>query len=172
MFNNTPRRDNSTLAIPVHPDWFASTDAHKANIQAAESAYRIYLAKDHVMSTRRIDSAVLSDLTAGILEGGATVPLYRGDLVPATGYVVGVGGITVPADRWSMADHVVVDFIQRADSKYIGVWMEDGVVYVDKVSIVPDRDRALELADVHGEIAIYDLNSGETIYRVPTARTI
>lgn len=172
MFNHTPRRDNSTLAIPVHPEWFASTDAHKANVQAAESAYRIYLAKDHVMGTRRIISAVVSDLTAGILEGGATVPLYRGDLVPTTGYVVGVGGLTVPQDRWGMADHLVADFVGRADTKYVGVWAEDGVVYVDKVQIVADRARALELADVHGEIAIYHIDSGETIYRVPSGRTI
>lgn len=169
MFNNAPRMSSVGLAIPVHPEW----TAHNASIEAARSAYRTYLnTRSNTMSDRRLAAMVVSDLTAGILEGGSTVPLYRGDLVPTTGYVVGVGGITVPADRWGMADHLVTDFVQRADTKYIGVWMEDGVVYVDKVQIVADRDRALELADVHGEIAIYHLDTGETIYRVPSGRTI
>jgi hypothetical protein len=61
--------------------------------------------------------------------------------------------------------------VLRGIDKVFGAWLdtETGKTYLDVVTVVDDRDKALDLARSHGEIAVFDLGSFEEIrisYRV------
>lgn len=47
---------------------------------------------------------------------------------------------------------------------HLGLWVDQGLLYVDTSIIVPDYSTAVELGTRYGQKAIYDLSTGQTIY--------
>lgn len=96
----------------------------------------------------------------GTFEGRTMLPFE-----PRDGYAVAVGGVTIKADEvtpdvlaWS-ARAVVGEW----DTAFVGTWVEKGVMYIDAVQYVSDRERAMALGREHQQLAIYDFAEQEVI---------
>lgn len=112
-------------------------------------------------------------VTATLQDGGGT---WTRDLVPVhEHYVWAVGGAI---ERYSgmyspkvsqhapdLSDRVrsAIGTLLLAGAEYVGTWMDDGLVYIDAVSLIPDRDRAIAAGQRRGELAIYNLGTHETV---------
>ena len=47
---------------------------------------------------------------------------------------------------------------------FVGGWLDNGLVYLDVSKHFTDKDKALEFARQEKQIAIYDIEKGESIY--------
>lgn len=108
-------------------------------------------------------NAALGDLAR---DGGGTY--NRDDLSPfrpIAGYAVAVGGVElayggVTGDvlGWA-ADAVASEF----STHLVGTWLDDGIVYIDAVRHIRNRETAIKLGQDAGQQAIYDFATGESI---------
>lgn len=105
-------------------------------------------------------------LSAARTSGGITLDPNGGES-PTSGYAV-----AYPYMGISFLDHDDVDMawveemVRDCSDKgyYVGSWKADhGVIFIDAVEIVSDRDEAIEKGLSRTEIAIYDLGKGEEI---------
>ena len=109
--------------------------------------------------------------------GGTFRPVTGALVVPDKGYTVGVGkladGITVPGmghGFWCDVDALAVVLASvwpktfPVNAQYVGTWVDDGLLYVDHVVVLPTLDLALACAERHGELAVYDNEKGEAVY--------
>lgn len=111
----------------------------------------------------RAITGALADLAE---DGGGTYEARSlAKVKPTSGYAVGIGGITLPANTvnaealaWAM-DAVAHGY----DTDYVGTWLSDGVIFIDAVVLMPDLREAMALALNHGQEAIYDFLSGESL---------
>lgn len=112
-------------------------------------------------------------------EAGATLT-KQGELIsPTEGFAVGgqVPGIRYPVSYPYLTKRIIVSqWLQALPHNviHVGTWTEDGTVYVDATTIVSDRDRAIQLGEQRGEIAVYDFANQESLYmgdEQPTERS-
>jgi hypothetical protein len=96
------------------------------------------------------------------------------------GFSVGVGDsqtiLCLPEAYWKCLDQdtnrlqLVASFIQHCDDilgdfhNGYGIWAEGQDVYLEPVLVVSDKESALKLARAFEQLAIYDLDTKETIY--------
>lgn len=113
-----------------------------------------------------------------ITNSGGTFRRDTGAVVnPEHGYTVGVGKIAdgVRVHRlvhgaWCDIDHLTEALAQAwptsapATAQYVGMWVDDGLLYVDHVVVLPTLDLALACAERYGELAVYDNEKGEAVY--------
>lgn len=57
-----------------------------------------------------------------------------------------------------------MEIIQGLDGAYLGAWIDEGIIYIDISILVENKEDALELGKVNNQLAIYDLQSNESIY--------
>jgi hypothetical protein len=97
---------------------------------------------------------------------------YYSNVPSSTGHVVGDGkkGLLLEAHAWkddinATATYIGSDAVQSLWSKYDGfvMWVEEGRLYVDPVTHVQDRLKAVCLGIAHGELAIWDIQYQQTI---------
>lgn len=101
------------------------------------------------------------------LTGGASVEVLTGNNPPAGGVMVA----TADSDERKF-DNLDADTLARyiestdwAPGEYLGVWQDtDGTYYVDKSEHFADIDAGTVAAQVRGELAVYDLATGESVY--------
>lgn len=102
-------------------------------------------------------------LTTTLRDGGGT---WSRDLLPIGRWNVwAVGGslpgYPVPQERateQSPAGLVgAVARLQLDGAVFIGTWLDNGIIYVDAVSLIEDTDEAIKVASERGEPAIYNL---------------
>jgi len=128
-------------------------------------------------STKEADlsSKVVNEILNTVhANGGITYNLNSGNLTGSIGYSVA----THPERAVILPSGVDFDelenFITNNEdllndpSNSIGVWANDGKTYLDVVSVVQDRDQAIELGKQHNQIAIWDLQKQQEI---PTGGT-
>lgn len=53
--------------------------------------------------------------------------------------------------------------VLRDPGAHLGAWVDNGQLYLDVVHVVTDRESAITLGQLNGQLAIYDLNTGEDI---------
>ena len=94
--------------------------------------------------------------------GGATLTKAGQRYIPAPGtpaYAVGRAGYGVQLDPYSPLVEVEaqswVDSIPQGE--LVGSWLNNGVIYLDRLTVCHDEAEALQLARDTGELAIYDL---------------
>ena len=102
--------------------------------------------------------------------GGCTMSIDGCE--PLTGFAVGTGGIVVPLSQFS--EEVVERFSQSIGERvlingerfgaYIGTWVDNGMVYLDRTVIIHDKDAALKTGLALKQQAIYDISAGACIY--------
>ena len=115
---------------------------------------------DYVATNLVIRSALLE-------ESGATVSRY-GNGTPTDGYYVGGAIKTLVVDSRSVIDFPTVrEFIGRADTPYVGFWVdsETDKIHFDLVDWYRSERDALHLARVRGELAVWDI-ANETEVRL------
>lgn len=126
-----------------------------------------------LLSTDSIHLTARGFVDAVIDGDGATAHLHRENWLSTGGYMVGgaVSEITVPVSVFDgrIAYHGICELIlslentgKHADA--FGVWVEDGMVYMDASNFILDIGSALSIARSRGEISIYDRANGEVIY--------
>jgi hypothetical protein len=113
--------------------------------------------------------------TRGVLaNGGSTVSVVRKP-DPVAGYVVanGENESTTDLDSTSVeldarqAIRAYVELHRAALAQtgaYLGAWVDDGYLVLDIVSVLPERNAALNLARANGERAIFHLDTRETLW--------
>lgn len=105
---------------------------------------------------------------------GGTFAASTGELNEYTsGYVVALGqgtALIATDEREDVAVALIAAYIQQQPINArtlcrpnIGTWTHEGLVYVDAVELVEDRQQALALAAQRGELAIWDNAAGEEI---------
>jgi hypothetical protein len=103
-------------------------------------------------------------------QGGFTYDLNRG-IYPTTGYVVSIfpeHGQTYSDSEFSPQD------IHRYLSEHsdtlaqehvcLGAWRDNGIVYLDCVVVLEDKDLAISLGEEFFQLAIFDLNTYTDIF--------
>jgi hypothetical protein len=102
-------------------------------------------------------------------DGGGTWNAVTLHPVRSGGWAVGgsLPGWTVDLE-WS-PDHITRVFGDACDSlmtdgaRYIGTWIDEGMLYVDAIELIDDTDEALRVAAERGEKAIYHLTDKITL---------
>ena len=107
-----------------------------------------------------------------ILHGGATLTYYRSlnefaDLSRALnkGYAVSVAGgivLSMTLDADTLIDKII-DFAKKDNTAFIGLWVDNGSLYLDNTLVVYDKDLAIKLAKENKQLAIYDFATSSTI---------
>jgi hypothetical protein len=96
------------------------------------------------------------------------------------GFSVGVGDsqtiLCLPEAYWKCLDQdtnrlqLVASFIQHCDDLLgdfhngYGIWSAGGEVYLEPVLIVSDEEAAIKLGEAFEQVAIYNLDTNETVY--------
>lgn len=96
------------------------------------------------------------------IHGGGTFNKSGDPIDPhTTGFVVGLEGFSRGSvEAINRAD---LEFAARAGT-HIGTWVHPGGVDIDGVVIIPDKETATKIGDRAGQLAIYDLATGEVIH--------
>lgn len=99
-------------------------------------------------------------------DGGASVEVVTGQPAPAEGYMVATPDSDERVYRHLDVETLVayMEGFEWTEGRYLGLWTEDGLVYVDVSERVIDPDAAIEQARALGELAIFDLANGATVY--------
>lgn len=132
--------------------------------------------KRYIQPTVSVESAALRLVTGIVSSGGASVPVSSNGSVPTSGYMVG-GIYSEEVKATSLAIWQVTTFVERGlkvardlygegSAAYLGSWLdaETGQVWFDVSEHVAERGAALRLAAKRGELAVYDIATGESVY--------
>ena len=126
-----------------------------------------------LLSVDSIHNTARGFLQAVENSGGATAHLSVENHLSTGGYMVGgvVPEVTVPVEEFDgrVAFHGICDLIKALESRSetadaLGVWVEDGTVYMDASNVVHGRDAALALGRERSEVSIYERSTGHVIY--------
>ena len=112
----------------------------------------------------------LSLLDAAADVGGGT---FYADGEPFTrqGFVVGGKAPSLVIRLWADGRELfgpasvesVAKWIEGNRSRMYGSWLDEGSVHIDAVDVYDDRDQAIEVGRLRGELAIYDMAAGADI---------
>lgn len=107
------------------------------------------------------------DIKKIILEGGATLNKYGKDFVSSNGFMVSVFGAEFKTTDEGTAKNKIEEYlkkIQTQEGLFVGVWVDEGEVYVDLSIHIIDYNEALEVARNNKQKAIFDLKNKTSIY--------
>ena len=105
--------------------------------------------------------------------GGTIQPLW--DVEANSGYMVGIGyekQVQIDPDKALFAQlklaaqnfiAVYADILDTNPDYFFGVWINDGILYLDVSQNVEDLREAVEIGLGNNELSIYDLNKGKVI---------
>ncbi len=92
---------------------------------------------------------------------GTTVDT-TGEKLPDHGYFVGGASWTlVRATDMITSEDVAAYLAAHTGARYVGMWTEDGRVYLDAVTHVNDRADAMRLGSDRHELAIYNITDAQ-----------
>ena len=104
----------------------------------------------------------LTDLVQRVHDSGGFSVDKDLNEAPASGYYASqYGGQEIPAAHFSPGH--IMDAAKDAAQHYIGAWLENGIVYLDKSFRFDDLQEALNFGAQHQQQAIYDANTGNVI---------
>lgn len=113
-------------------------------------------------------------------EGGITLKLTQlaesveiDRFHPAYGYQVGIGSL-VEEEYFDVTEAHIALIKEQVDSEsYIGLWLDNGNLYIDESICMVNLRYALEVAKENNEIAIYDWeNSCEILVPYPDGQVM
>lgn len=90
-------------------------------------------------------------------------PRLSEPIAVGSGYWVSTEGVSIHGK--TDADGIIdaLELMETYDGQTVGIWENEGITYLDKCVNVQDRQQALAIAEVCGQLAIYDNNNGEVI---------
>lgn len=87
-----------------------------------------------------------------------------------SGYMVAISGNELKLSLDNFNEKEIQNYILSKDiilnkkDVYLGTWIDNNIVYLDTSICVQDKEEALKIAKSSGELAIYDIEKGESIY--------
>lgn len=98
--------------------------------------------------------------------GGATLDNDMNIATISDGYMVSIKGYEFIADiddYYYISDKI--KYISNIDikDKYIGLWLNDGKLYIDCSFNISDYEKAIEKAIINEQLAIYDVSKNNVI---------
>ncbi len=115
-----------------------------------------------------------SELVEQAKSEGFSVQLVSGD-VPTTGYMVALSGHEerVPVEAFTLdrlIRYVKAHFdALMEDNMFLGAWANEGHVYLDVSERIADRELAVEVGKLRGQLAIWDVVSSQEISTSPVS---
>ncbi len=107
------------------------------------------------------------DIKKIIVEGGATLNRYGEDFVSNKGFMVSVFGAEFKTTDEEIAKSKIREYLEKIQTQeglFVGVWLDEGEVYVDLSIHILDYNEALEVARNNKQKAIFDLKNKTSIY--------
>ena len=100
---------------------------------------------------------------------GATLDCNLNDFKSDRGFMVSIKGQEVKIDKNDIEEikkevEKKREFIKDKRGLYVGLWIEDDVLYIDVSIHIIDYVKALEVARNNDQKAIYDLKKNDSIY--------
>lgn len=101
--------------------------------------------------------------------GGGSIHLPSGNINPTNGYMVSIKGaeskmsLSLDNARFFCTKHIERLFLSDNKDTYFGIWLKDGVWFLDVSINMDDRDSAIAFGKTNEQIAIWDCNIGEEI---------
>ena len=104
-----------------------------------------------------------------IKNGGATLDYNYNNFNVSVGYMVSIKGnekkINInDIENIKKEISKKMEFVKNKKGYYIGLWVENGLMYVDISKHIIKYDRALEVARNNKQLAVYDLKNDKSIY--------
>ena len=111
----------------------------------------------------------LEDIKKIIENKGATLDKDLKDFNSSKGYMVSLKGQEVKVNKDNIEEikreiEKKRDFIQNKKGLFIGLWLEDDIMFVDVSVHIVDYREALEVGRNNDQKAIFDLNKKDSIY--------
>ena len=107
------------------------------------------------------------DIKKIIVEGGATLNKNGEGFVSNNGFMVSVFGAEFKTTDEEKAKSKIEEYIEKIQTEeglFVGVWVDEGEVYVDLSIHIMDYNEALEVARNNKQKAIFDLKNKTSIY--------
>lgn len=107
------------------------------------------------------------DIKKIILEGGATLNKYGEDFVSNNGFMVSVFGAEFKTTDEGTAKSKIEEYLEKIQTEeglFVGVWVDEGEVYIDLSIHIMDYNEALEVARNNKQKAIFNLKDKTSIY--------
>ena len=100
---------------------------------------------------------------------GATLDYSLNDFKSSKGYMVSIKGQEVKIDKNDIQGikkeiKKKREFIKNKRGMYIGLWLDNDIMYVDVSIHIIDYLKALEVGRNNDQLAIYDLQKNDSIY--------
>lgn len=142
--------------------------------QAVSMANKIDMGMPPVLAHREVVAETIA--AEHNKEGGTTISQQTGRSIKK-GFPIGIGIEEVIGGKEVSLEQVLTFEAAHADElgvpgRQMGTWYNEAEdkTYLDVVQIAKTQDEALELGREHGEIAVYNLETGEEIQVDPTKR--
>lgn len=124
----------------------------KIKVSYQQSTYKDNKERNKMKTTNKTIKEILKN-------GGGT--LNKGKLINYEyGYMVGQGTINIIDTNTLKGENniltMVKTILERQDNNLIGLWVNEGLIYIDNVKLVEDKKLALKLANDYKELAIWD----------------
>ena len=104
-----------------------------------------------------------------IKNGGATLDVNYNNFNSKDGFMVSIKGhekkISIN-DIENIKKEIIkkMELIKRKKSYYVGLWVDNDILYIDISKHIINYNRALEVARNNKQLAIYDLKNDKSIY--------
>lgn len=101
------------------------------------------------------------------LTGGATLDAYTGSVALLhNGYMVSVKGYERKLRLSNLNNRLLGRYVKIAKQQnaFIGLWLDEGVLYIDISVCISDLHEAIITATANEQLAIYDLKNAVSIY--------
>ena len=104
-----------------------------------------------------------------IKNGGSTLDVNYNNFNASTGYMVSLFGYEVKIDINNIEAikkelENKKEIAQKINGAYIGLWVENDLLYIDISKHIIDYNEALETARNNEQLAVYDLKNNVSIY--------
>lgn len=107
------------------------------------------------------------DIKKIISEGGATLNKHGEDFITSEGFMVSLFGAEFKTTDEETAKNKIEEYIEKIKTEeglFVGVWLDEGEVYVDLSIYIIDYNEALEVARNNKQKAIFNLKDKTSIY--------
>ena len=120
-----------------------------------------YRKEDKMINTKELLNKIFTD-------GGFSVQVASGS-IPSSGYMVSLQGCEEVYHTEDITDDTIPGYITRIKElllpgAYFGAWLDGSKVYLDVSINLDNLQDALDLARNNSQLAIYNLEDGDSIY--------
>ena len=111
-----------------------------------------------------------NELIKGIIKnGGATLTRHLEKAELKSGYMVSLEGCESQTNKNDYKAIIQAikekqEIIKDNSELYIGLWVDDGMMYIDVSINISDKVESLEFAKKNKQLAIYDLENDKSLY--------